>query len=251
MIGEAFVMNIDNEGTDDFAFANYYTKTVPLYKFIGNEQFELQSNFYASRTYSINSFLPADFNQDGFDDFAITRGDWWNSSDSLYFYFNDQNWSFYLNQILYLGHLGFFNLMSADLNGDSYPDLYMSGAGTNGNKTLRLLWNDGTGMFSSENPVFIKDKVANAYQLTVLPNPFHDFITIEISKKISAGSSVSIYDLYGRIVKKFDDIEAHNGQYLSITWNGTDEKMDPCPEGIYILMIRSDSFQCSKKVIKY
>jgi len=46
-IGEAFVMNLDNQGTDDIAFANYYTKTVPLYKFIGDDQFELHSSFYA------------------------------------------------------------------------------------------------------------------------------------------------------------------------------------------------------------
>jgi hypothetical protein len=74
-IGEAFVMNLDDQGTDDFAFVNYYTKTVPLFKYIGDDQFELQSNYYAEGTYPISSFLSADFNQDGYDDFAITRGD--------------------------------------------------------------------------------------------------------------------------------------------------------------------------------
>lgn len=250
-IGEAFVLNIDNQGTEDFAFVDYYTKTIPLYKFIGNDQFELQSNFYAEGTYPISSFLPADFNQDGYDDFAITRGDWWNSSDSLYIYFNDQNWSFYLNQIYYVGYLGFFNLKSADLNGDSYPDLYMSGAGTNGNKTLKLLWNDGTGYFSYENPVFINDRNPITDELKVFPNPFHDFITIEIPQINTSQSSVSIYDMYGRSVKKFAPDKVDAARHISIKWDGIDENMDPCPEGIYFLSVRSNSYKISKKVIKY
>jgi len=249
-IGEAFVMNIDNQGTEDFAFLISYSKSIALYKFIGNDQFERQANYYAPGEYNISTFLPADFNMDGYDDFAITRGDWWNGSDSLYIYFNDHNWSFDLNQIFYLGYLGFFNLKSADLNGDLFPDLYMSGAGTNGNKTLKLLWNDGTGNFSWENPVFIKESDSIDCKLNVFPNPFHDNVRIEVQLTNKSRVSVTMYDLFGKIVKEFCDIESHSPQ-LQINWDGTDEEKGTCPQGIYILTLRSDSDQISKKIVKY
>jgi hypothetical protein len=250
-IGEAFVMNIDNQGTDDFAFANYYTKTIPLYKFIGNNQFELQSNFYAEGTYPISSFLPADFNQDGYDDFAITRGDWWNSSDSLYIYFNDQNWSFYLHQIFYVGYLGFFNLKSADLNGDSFPDLYMSGAGTNGNKTLKLLWNDGTGLFSENNPVNILEQGFVNYSLTIFPNPFKTSVHIKIGNNITDRLTINISNIYGITLKSFSISENEIVNKHTIVWDGYDENLNSCSPGIYIVTARSNSNQISKKIIKY
>ena len=250
-IGEAFVMNIDNQGPDDFLFVNYYTNTLPLYKFIGNEQFELQSYYYATGIYTIASFLADDFNQDGYDDFIISRCNWYDCTDSIYVYFNDLNWSFHESQKYYVGYLGFFNLKSADLNDDSFPDLYMSGAGTNGNKTLKILWNDGSGSFSNENPVLNNDIDSFNYQLNIFPNPFHDYINIEIPRTNNARLSISIFDMYGRLVRNCIDVETYDSLHVSIRWDGTDEQMEVCSEGIYILVIRSNSNHVSKKIIKY
>lgn len=245
-IGEAFIMNIDNQETEDFAFSISYSKSIALYKFIGNDQFELQSSFYAEGSYPISSFLPADFNQDGFDDFAITRSDWWNSSDSLYIYFNDQNWSFYLNQIIYVGYMGFFNLKSTDLNGDSYPDLYMKGAGTNGNKTLKLLWNDGTGFFSTNNPVHILEPTGVNNSLSIFPNPFVTKLQIKIGTNLTDNLTINISNIYGVTLKSFRFSKNELKNMQTIIWEGY-----PCPPGIYIVTARSNSFQLSEKVIKY
>jgi hypothetical protein len=250
-IGEAFVMNLDNQATDDFVFVNYYTNTIPLYKYNGNNQFELQSNFYAPGAYTIASFLVDDFNQDGFDDFAITRCNWTDCTDSIYIYFNNQNWSFNEPQSYYVGYLGGFNLKSADLNGDSFPDLYMSGAGINGNKTLRFLWNDGDGGFIYENPVNIQDRVSRNYSINIFPNPFGSHLLIELDGNMDKNFLIKILNIYGRTVKFFKIAETEINNRLAIVWDGCDENQNLCPSGIYIVTACSDSFQFSRKVIKY
>jgi hypothetical protein len=250
-IGEAFVMNLDNQGTDDFVFVNYYTNTVPLYKYSGDNQFELQSNFYAPGAYTIASFLADDFNQDGFDDFAITRCSWTDCTDSIYIYFNNQNWSFNEPTSYYVGYLGFFNLKSADLNGDSFPDLYMSGAGTNGNKTLKILWNDGTGLFSYFNPVKIEENIIKPIQINIFPNPFFTQTTIEIKLTEPEDIDMSITDIFG---KKLEDINLINSARINsytLSWSSFEVNGNPYPPGIYILTVKSKSFQIARKVIKY
>mgnify|MGYP000223310880 CR=1 FL=1 len=250
-IGEAFIMNIDNLETEDFAFLISYSKSIALYKSIGNEQFERQADYYAEGNYIISTFLPADFNQDGYDDFAITRGDWWNSSDSLYIYFNDHNWSFNLNQIYYVGYLGFFNMKSADLNGDSYPDLYMSGAGNNGNKTLKFVWNDGTGFFTYNNPVSISENKGVALSLNIFPNPFYSQIKIQLFILFPELTYVNIFNINGTLIKSYKINETKMNYGNTIIWNGCDENQHSCPAGIYIVTANSNTFQISKKVIKH
>jgi hypothetical protein len=249
MIGEAFVMNLDNQGTDDFAFANYYTKTIPLYKFIGNNQFELQSNFYAEGTYPVSSFLPADFNHDGYDDFSITRGDWWNSSDSLYIYFNDQNWSFNLNQILYIGVQTWYKSCTADLNGDAFPDIFMKGC--NGSNILTLLWNDGTGNFSYENPVGIEEPKANPpFTVTVAPNPFSDKTTITINNDVEEDLSFAVYDISGRRIKGLHPPVGGWSPFLELSWDGKDNSGNPCVPGLYLIAVEGNNNINFTKVIK-
>jgi hypothetical protein len=257
-IGEAFVMDIDNQGTDDFVFVDYYSNTIPLYKFIGNDQFELQSNFYASGTYTIASFLTDDFNQDSYDDFIISRCNWYDCTDSIYVYLSDQNWSFYESQRYYIGYLGFFNLKSADLNGDSFPDLYMSGAGTNGNKTLKILWNDGTGNFSYENPVGIKETPnPSPLSLSVSPNPFSDQVKITVNANEGADLSVTVYDIIGRKVKGlhppaggWSPPAGGWSHFLTLTWNGFDDSGLACPAGLYMIVVEGDNRQIYTKVVK-
>jgi hypothetical protein len=249
MIGEAFVMNLNNLGTDDFAFLISYSKSIALYKFIGNDQFEWQANYYAEGNYIISSFLPADFNQDGYDDFAITRGDWSNGSDSLYVYLNDQNWSFNLNQILYIGELNWYKSCSADLNGDAFPDIFMKGC--NGSNILTLLWNDGNGNLGFENPVKVEEPASTTCNLSIYPNPFSAQIRIEINQYLSKDVTIFISNIYGKLIKSFNLTKTEINNKQTFMWDGNDENYIPCPSGIYIVTASSDSFQFSGQVIKY
>jgi hypothetical protein len=141
-------------------------------------------------------------------------------------------------------------MKSTDLNGDSFPDLYISGAGTNGNKTLKILWNDGSGTFSSLNPILIYESGAINYQLRVFPNPFHNYVNIEIPQTYTSLTSITIYDLYGRLVKKFTEVETHNTQHLLVQWDGCTITGSSCPPGIYFTTIILDSHRYTKKVVK-
>ncbi len=248
-LGEAFVMDLDNQGTEDFAFSISYSKSIALYKFIGNDQFELQSNFYAEGTYPISSFLPADFNQDGYDDFAITRGDWWNSSDSLYIYINDHNWSFNFQQSIYIGQLGYFKACSSDLNGDSYPDIFMKGC--NGNNILTLLWNDGYGNFGFKNPVGIVDNQLNRTHFNVSPNPFSSQTRIKLSADKSKDIQIIITNLLGQIIQRVNlkDFNKNNDD-LIYRWDGCDSSGNVCPPGIYFISLNSKTGIRTEKVVR-
>jgi hypothetical protein len=247
-VGEAFVMNLDNQGTEDFVFVNYYTNTIPLYKYIGDNQFELQSNFYAPGAYTIASFLVDDFNQDGFDDFAISRCNWNYCMDSIYVYINNQNWSFNNPNSYYVGTLYFFILKSEDLNGDSFPDLYMSGY--NGNNKIKILWNNGDGTFSYQNPVKINENIISPVQINIFPNPFIAQTTINIRLAEPEDLEISITDLLGA---QYKNILLNNSAIqtsYSFSFNGFKEKRNTCPPGIYILTVRSKSYQITRKIIK-
>ncbi len=246
---ETPVMNLDNQGTDDFAFVNYATNKVALYKYLENNQFELQSNFYASGTYGIDSFIADDFNQDGYDDFAIRRCNWYECTDSIYIYFNDHNWSFNLNQTLYIGEWNWYKALTEDLNGDFFPDIIMKGY--NGNNILTLLWNDGNGNFSFENPVKIAEISPLYCELDVFPNPFIDNLTIKLNTNLLEDYSIFISNIYGKILKSFyikcSELKSNN----KIIWDGKDDNKSACSPGIYLITLKSNSDQVLKKVIKY
>lgn len=242
------IMNLDNFGTDDIGLVSFDVNNINLFKYIGNEQFELQTDFYATGTYKIAGFLAADFNQDGFDDFAITRCSWTDCTDSIYIYLNNHDWSFNKPQQYFVGTLNRFISYSADFNGDSFPDIYMKGYSEN--STIKILWNDGFGFFSYENHVKIKEKVLNPISLNVFPNPFFSDIRIEIHLTEPEDVEINIKDLYGNLLKNFKlrNIAITNG--YSFLWNGRDETGNPYPPGVYIITASVNNYQVANKVIK-
>lgn len=195
---ETPIMNLDNAGTDDISLVSYDASNINQLKYIGNEQFELQSDFYATGTYDIAGFLADDFNQDGFDDFAIPRCSWTDCTDSIYLYINNQEWSFYHPQQYFVGSLYFFRFYSTDLNGDSFPDIYMKGYSEN--STIKILWNNGDGTFSYENPVKIDEKVINHMRLTIYPNPFQQQFTFNYELLKEGILEISIVTTIGQLV---------------------------------------------------
>lgn len=85
------------------------------------------------------------------------------------------------------------------------------------------------------------EQVAADFSLRVHPNPFTTRTTIDIGRKATdqkiekssisgLRSLVCIYDLSGRLVKRF---AIHDSQLTSIVWNGTDEYGAKLPAGVY------------------
>ena len=239
------IMNLDSAGTDDIGLVSYDVSDISLFKYIGDEQFELQSDFYADGTYDIASFSTDDLNRNGFDDFAITRCSWTNCTDSLYIYLNDYHWSFNLHQRLYLGELSFFQLEFSDLNGDSFPDIYMKGC--NGGDLLILLWNDGFGFFSYENPVGVNAPQAGSRNnISAAPNPFLNNVTITINAENAEDLFISIYDMTGRKVKGLQP----EGWSPFFTWDGHNDSGLDCPAGMYLIFMEGNKYCYFTKVVK-
>lgn len=194
----------------------------------------------------------ADFNNDGYDDYCYSIC-WWNGcTDSIYISINDQLWSFLQPQQYYVGPIELFGTVTADMNGDSFNDIIMYGYSPK--NAFKILWNDGFGSFSYENPVGLLE---NHYQhnnlnIDIVPNPFTEITRIKINSNIDLIIIISIVDLFGRKVKEFNAGLIKINEPVEYIWDGSDFRGQVVPQGVYILILSDSSNNIrSKKIIKY
>ena len=71
--------------------------------------------------------------------------------------------------------------------------------------------------------------------LILQPNPFKQVLEIKLrsNSETKKGAVLTIYDISGRVVKKFKDLT----QNQSIYWNAEDENGKPLPSGVYFLKL--------------
>jgi len=136
-----------------------------------------------------------------------------------------------------------------DLNGDEFPDIFMKGC--NGSNILTLLWNDGFGNLSFENPVKIAENLPSYYDVVIFPNPFVKNLAIELNSNLPEDYSIFIRNIYGKLIKSFFLISYKSNEINSVLWDGCDDNQNTCSPGVYLITIKSNSYQISRKVIKY
>jgi len=73
---------------------------------------------------------------------------------------------------------------------------------------------------------------SNSGSIAIFPNPFKDRLNIHYQTANENRISIKIYDVAGRLVKQFTDLQSSINQ---ITWNGDDENERTIPQGIYFL----------------
>jgi hypothetical protein len=82
------------------------------------------------------------------------------------------------------------------------------------------------------------DMTENKEVLMAYPNPFSSSITIEIKSDIDDGTIkngiISIYDIYGRLVKDFTDTYRNSSSNNIFTWQATGY-----PSGIYLFYVNN------------
>lgn len=193
-----------------------------------------------------------DFNNDGYDDYCYAVC-WWNDcTDSIYISTNDQNWSFSEPQLYYVGQMQLFKTESTDLNGDNFNDIVIYGYYPI--NAFKILWNDGFGRFSYENPVSIEEKKnkANYLEINICPNPFSKHCSITINSSLTSLYKISIVNIFGRLVKEFESTIINRDEIFEFYWDGKDVAGTIMPEGIYFLNV-SDIHKSvqTKKIIKY
>ncbi len=84
-------------------------------------------------------------------------------------------------------------------------------------------------------------------ELYAYPNPFHTRVTLNYSYQSARGKSrinIRIYDVTGRMVKSYDDLQDHQ-----VIWYACDEYGKHLPAGIYFCMLYSEDMTLSRKIV--
>lgn len=82
----------------------------------------------------------------------------------------------------------------------------------------------------------ILDNGKNDLSLKFFPNPVHKEVTFEIQLSSSMSAELSVVNILGEVIKKFD-IQADKGGKEKITWNCTDDANKKLVTGIYFLVL--------------
>jgi hypothetical protein len=85
-------------------------------------------------------------------------------------------------------------------------------------------------------PQSYSDEKLNSRNLLILqPNPFKQVLEIKLrsNSETKKGAVLTIYDISGRVVKKFKDLTKNQ----SIYWNAEDENGKPLPQGVYFVKL--------------
>jgi hypothetical protein len=90
--------------------------------------------------------------------------------------------------------------------------------------------------------------VSSALRVFVSPNPARGRIGISLVAASSPISSLSIYDIAGRLVWKHDAEAGLEGQY-SVEWLGTDTSGCRVAPGVYFARVASDRQMATAKVV--
>ncbi len=83
----------------------------------------------------------------------------------------------------------------------------------------------------------------------IFPNPFNSNVEIELNFDISAIVSLHINNIIGARVSTLLDNSLINEGIYSLNWNGTDEKGESLPSGIYLIELNYDGMKKTKKTI--
>lgn len=89
--------------------------------------------------------------------------------------------------------------------------------------------------------------------LQVYPNPFRkkiNFKPIFNQRKLLGSYSLKIYNISGKLIKKFWFPTA-SFPYSIVTWEATDDKGDFIPNGLYIVRFCCPTGCVAKKILKY
>jgi hypothetical protein len=85
------------------------------------------------------------------------------------------------------------------------------------------------------------------------PNPFNPETWIPFQLSTAADVSINIYDIHGRIVRRFELGQTPAGVYNkksnAIYWNGTNDAGERVSSGVYFYHIQAGEFSASRKMV--
>jgi hypothetical protein len=237
IISDPIIMELNDSIPQDLALIETPAPDIYFYKNAGNAIFEFQGDnpLINSHAVVVNDYN--DFNKDGYSDLCYSQCYITGCNDSIYVALNTHDWAFGSAQAYFIGTLNWFRMKSADLNGDGYPDFFMTGY--NSNNKIKILWNNGDGTFSYENPVKIKENInlTKKYRLGISPNPTNGTFAIDYTLNKKSLVSLSILSSSGQILAEITKGLMEKGEYHEMI-----SDLD-LPVGIYFIKL------CIDKVI--
>jgi Ca-activated chloride channel family protein len=106
-------------------------------------------------------------------------------------------------------------------------------------------WTDGPVTTVAEDFGKLADTVS------VYPNPFKEFLNIEVQiNELSEMQDLSVYDLKGSLIYKFDKNTINSGSRKTISWNGQTQNGSALKPGIYLLVFKTAKTSKTIKIVK-
>jgi hypothetical protein len=179
--------------------------------------------------------MAADFNNDSLPDLAFIALDY----SGLYIYRNKGEFYPVFQQFIPINSGGspIRRISSSDFDKNGYMDI---GLVLFNNYpipvNLVLLYNDGDGNFIEEpiTDINTTDLENFSASMQIFPNPFSKETTIAVNTEENEASGVHIYDLEGKLIKSYDNMQLRQFDY-KILWNGKDLNGKEVKPGIYLL----------------
>jgi hypothetical protein len=230
------ITDFDNDGDKDILVSvKYYNNHNRIYMFenLGGGQF-LQHDFFEFTPFCSYA-VAADFNNDSLPDLAFIASDY----SGLYIYRNKGEFYPVFQQFIPINSGGspIRRISSSDFDKNGYMDI---GLVLFNNYpipvNLVLLYNDGDGNFIEEpiTDINTTDLENFSASMQIFPNPFSKETTIAVNTEENEASGVHIYDLEGKLIKSYDNMQLRQFDY-KILWNGKDLNGKEVKPGIYLL----------------
>lgn len=80
------------------------------------------------------------------------------------------------------------------------------------------------------------------------PNPFNPETTIDFDAPVTARVNIYIYDVQGKLIKRFSQLPVKPG-LNRIIWNGTDNAGNPVASGVYFYQLIHGQFSQARKMV--
>lgn len=107
--------------------------------------------------------------------------------------------------------------------------------------------------WDEEGAITVADEIETpAAKIKAYPNPFSDFINIEVQFPGNYSNEklqLEIYDLFGKRLKVFDSEDFNGKSEIKITWDATDKSGNRLSKGTYLFICTTSEGRISKKLI--
>jgi hypothetical protein len=247
---DVFLDDFNNDGlTDIVLFQHLFlpgsTCKFDIYYNLGNGTFSPPDTIIFPNGTVIGDIN--DYNNDGYPDITYFCGTWTEVDNFINVCLNNGDGTFAEPTSYYMGQPFIFYVTSADLDGNGFLDLIVTGYTINNIPRLKILFNDGTGNFFEEPQVGINDELivtSARWELINYPNPFNPSTTIQFSSEPFNRNEQITLEIYNIKGQKIRQLNIQNSQFKmnEVVWDSRNQFGDMVTSGIYLYRIKTNNF---------